>query len=108
MVNAPKKDVTALIAMKNLIRHLIVPHLKRRSGIENLRKNILGNIESYVNGTVEADQGELEKVKFEEYRRCASCNRKNDKKTKTGCSECGRPICEEHHFPLCPECGGKS
>ena len=50
--------------------------------------------------------GDIEKVKFDEYRRCASCKRKNDKKTKTGCSSCRKPICEEHRYSLCPECGG--
>lgn len=102
----PRSTTSAVVTLKNLIRFLVVPYLKFRRSNENLRKSLRINIELFLDEEKETAE-DIEKVKFAEQRRCANCKRKSDKKTRTGCSSCQKPICEEHRYQLCPECVGK-
>ena len=36
--------------------------------------------------------------------RCALCSRGQDRKTKHRCSNCSRPVCPRHIYPVCVEC----
>ncbi|XP_066583594.1 piggyBac transposable element-derived protein 4-like [Prorops nasuta] len=69
-----------------------------------LRKELRMVITSILKIDNNQKMSDMEKVTFDQGRRCLLCNRKRDKKTRVGCSACRRPVCEEHRFTLCDNC----
>ena len=106
-VGNARESTSAIIVLKKLIAHLAFPMLHQRLVGPFLRKDLQIVIKSILGLDTNHEMDQLEKVTFNQARRCALCDRKKDKKTRVGCSVCTRPVCEEHRFPLCVTCTGR-
>ena len=79
---------------KELAYELVLPLVSRRSGLSGLRastKEARRLIGVHVN--LESDRPLAVRGRA---KRCNFCSRGRDKKAKTSCCLCGRPICPEH------------
>lgn len=101
-----ENHTTAVKSLKKLVRYLVTPHMERRLQSESLYKELKINIEKYLKKNC-GENREVEKVIYDPPKRCLKCPRKNDKKSKYGCSSCQAPICEQHRFAFCETCCGK-
>lgn len=97
---------SAIIVLKKLIVYLTSPMLHRRLAEPCLRKELRMVIMSILHMDTEK-MDNLEKVTWNQGRRCVLCDRQKDRKTRVGCSACKVPVCEEHRFPLCSTCAGQ-
>lgn len=88
--------------LKSLANSLILPQLERRRDIVSLPITIKNRIKEISGGP--ANQPE-EKPIVEG--RCNFCSWKKNRKTKTVCLQCQKPICREHTTTSCPECVNK-
>lgn len=98
--------VTAQQCMQGVIDYLAKPLLMDRYSKTKLRREIRFTI-SGILGSVMSEETEnnSKDVLLDQYQRCAMCPTKKDRKTKTCCSACKRPICKDHCSGLCTECG---
>lgn len=98
-----EEKVTAIHCLDNVYVHLVTPYLEYRYTISTLRKDLRVGIASILKKDV-ATEKSLEHIELPQAMRCALCSRKEDRKTRKGCSSCHRPVCNEHSFPLCNDC----
>ncbi|KAL7294239.1 hypothetical protein TKK_0012255 [Trichogramma kaykai] len=97
--------VTAIECLEKLHLFLAKAYLERRYATVTLRLDVRLGIAGILNKDVKGSNS-LMNVDLEAPQRCVSCTRKEDRKSRKGCSSCKRPICSYHRFILCNDCSG--
>lgn len=101
-------QTSSVIGMKKIIHHLVSPHMRRRLENDSVRMDLKLSIRAILKIDVPDDvPDDFQKTVFQVGQRCSKCPRKNDRKTRNGCSSCQRPICEQHRHVLCFDCIGQ-
>lgn len=98
--------ITAQQCMKSVIQELSKPYLLERYEIPTLPKAIKYGIQGIL-GLEKTSSGETYDVIIAaQYARCAFCkySKENDRKTKSRCGSCERPMCNLHRVGICKEC----
>lgn len=88
--------------LKELSRALCLPHLQERSIIRTLPTGLKRNI-CQILGLPEDDLAQPQQNN-ETTGRCAFCDWRKNRKSKTTCSSCNRYICKEHFVVTCVQC----
>lgn len=107
-VNSGAVMVQRSIALKELALALVMPQIKKRSTVANLPKIFKTKIDCMLNAdsndevTLTSTPSALRPSTFAS--RCAVCEWKKDRKTKTSCKLCSKRICREHTTPICGDC----
>lgn len=98
--------ITAQQCMKSVIQELSKPYLLERYEIPTLPTAIKYGIQGVL-GLEKTSSGETYDVVIAaQYARCAFCkySKENDRKTKSRCGSCERPMCNLHRVGICKEC----
>jgi len=93
--------------LKELTYALITPHLFDRIQKPGLHSLLRANIQDILSRdeTVPIENNvTLGSDKLLTRKRCAFCQKKDDKKTKYCCARCQKPTCENHRKTKCLEC----
>lgn len=100
------KKVSAQQCMQGVIDYLTKPFLMKRYKTVTLRKDIRYSIAGILKMDInEAIPNESQIIIMDSYKRCTICPSKKDRKTKSCCAACRRPICKVHRSGLCIYCG---
>ncbi|CAH2099388.1 unnamed protein product [Euphydryas editha] len=97
------------IALKDLALSLVMPQIKKRSSVPNLSSYIKTKIKFMIDDGSN-DENASANTNSSRSRppvcssRCAVCEWKKDRKTKTVCELCFKKICREHTTPICEDC----
>lgn len=87
---------TRRLFIKELVKELIMPHMKRRfEGTPHLQNHIteaIGRcgVQKQNTPTTQPQEGQLKR------KRCSMCPAAKDRKVCSWCSQCTRPVCKEH------------
>lgn len=103
IVKGNRKKSTRRTFLFDLGFALAKPHMERR-----LTKNLPGDLASSIRNILDVKdeprpEGEPPR-KLLKQKRCFLCARTNDRKTKTACGKCSKPICNDHRVEICLEC----
>lgn len=92
--------------LKDLSLSLVRDHIKFRSGLETLPRNLRMECAEVSGACGDADEPPEKKSKTMTPKkgRCSLCPRSKDKKTKTVCFYCMRLVCHTHLVPVCTLC----
>ena len=94
--------------LKTLGLALATPYMNRR-----LQQTISGELKSGIENVLQGNKRKREEEvevpagpppKVRKQGRCALCPRTRDKKVKTMCSKCTKPVCPEHKIEVCVMC----
>lgn len=103
-VNEGKSAVTADFCLNEIIKKLVEPTLQERFTMITIRKDIRYGIAGILGIDVEDTSDENKIIQLDHYARCLVCPRNKDRKTKTACCACKRPMCNDHRSALCTTC----
>lgn len=98
------RSVTAISCLQNLALYLVTPHLRQRYTMGTIRTELKLGIAGILG--LNTPQSDTQRIHLPHKKRCLLCNRKQDKKTKTACPSCKRPMCDEHRTFMCVDCNG--
>lgn len=103
--NQQKMKMSATSSLKQLVMHLVKPHLLNRLQNSTLRLDLKKGIQNILElndalGPVQ-DRPQLAKRA-----RCGLCPSKKDRKTSSQCPSCLRPMCDDHRAYFCNDCAG--
>ena len=88
--------------LKELMRGLVEPHLRVLLATPILRRDLRASIEAILEEQAPVSGGSA--LTEEKQARCVLCPRVADRKKKTACERCHRPVCKEHRAVLCSNC----
>ncbi|KAL7633033.1 UNVERIFIED_CONTAM: hypothetical protein RMT77_016609 [Armadillidium vulgare] len=101
-----KKQTMRRKYVTNLSFQLISPWAKHRAPIPTLSRaarNII--IDLYNIEETNVEQADIPVLtRFYPMKRCNTCTRREDKKTKYRCCLCQKPVCTNHFHPVCLIC----
>lgn len=87
--------------LQHLVEDLVNPQIAKRSQAKNLPRDTIAAMRACGVGVTDDEAVEAQPSK--KRKRCAYCDRKNDKKTSTMC-KCGKAVCPQHCVVVCKEC----
>ena len=88
--------------LKELIQGLVEPHLRVRLAVPTLCRDLRVSIEAILEEQAPVSGGSAMTEKKQA--RCVLCPQVVDRKTKTACERCHRPVFEEDRAVLCSNC----
>lgn len=95
------------IALKDLGLGLVMPQIRKRASVPNLLPYIKTKIKFMLNDDLNVENTSASTSRSRPpvcASRCAVCDWKKDRKTKTVCELCFKKICREHTTAICGEC----
>lgn len=103
--NGNQTKLTAQQCMQGVIDYLVKPFLMERYTKMTLRKDIHYALAGILNIDVKEElQNDSKLIIMDRYKRCAMCPVKKDRKTRSCCPSCKRPICNDHRTGYCADC----
>lgn len=88
--------------MKELALQLVAPWAEERISIPTLQRSMALALRSVFN--VNIPPRSVAALRGNQSKRCALCDRRQDKKTKSYCASCQLPVCNSHFRFICLDC----
>lgn len=99
--------ISAKSCLDQLVLHLVRPYLENRYTSTTLQTYLRINIAAILGKDRLAPSANPEIRQLPTQQRCRLCQSSADRKTKTQCQSCLRPMCSEHRAHICVDCTGE-
>ncbi|XP_046658922.1 piggyBac transposable element-derived protein 4-like [Homalodisca vitripennis] len=103
-----KKQHNRRFFLKDLSSALTREHMIARSQQGNIPRQLKLQIKAILSYNEEREDQEAEEDQEEQpdnkQKRCYMCDRKKDRKSKSRCNGCKKPVCKDHSVDLCKNC----